>query len=296
MAPIPTIDKLTATERITLDGIKDDAAWAEAEVNVLAKYHERPITGGDADLSANWSSVWTDLALYFFVDVTDDDLRRSSTNYTLVDGFQLFLDLGYERGPEPDDNDHRIVVQWGRPNLLLDAYGNLTQGARVVTRDKPDGSGYTAEIELPWFALANPTTPTENMLFGVDLVVTDDDQGGGIRDHVLTWFADTPTPEDDPSLLGRTILGPAASATFDPQVAAPLGVYPNPSSGAFTLAAPTADLLMVEVLDLAGRRVFLQNGLRSGQQITLPTLPSGSYVVSAYAKERVYRQVLQLRR
>ena len=296
VAPIPTVDKLTATERITLDGIKDDAAWEDATVNVLTKYHERPITEGDADLSANWSSVWTDFALYFFVDVTDDDLRRLSNNFTLVDGFQLFLDLGYERGAENDDNDHQLVVQWGRPNQLLDGYNNLTQGARVVTRDKDDGSGYTTEIELPWFALGNPNTPAANMLFGVDLVVTDDDTGGGIRDHVLTWFADTPTPENNPSLLGRTRLGPATSASVDPQVAATLDIYPNPSSGTFIVEAPTTELLTVEVLDLAGRRVFTRTGVRSGQELVLAGLPGGSYVVSAYAKERVYRQVLQLRR
>ena len=294
VAPIPTVNQLNASQNITLDGRNDDAAWAEAEVLELSNYFERDITPGVGDLAASWSSLWTPSALYFYVDVTDDDLRRNSTNFVLVDGFQIFLDLGYERTTEVDGNDFRLVVQQGRPNQIFDDYNNLTQGARAVVVDKADGSGYTAEIELPWFALG--VTPSVGMFLGIDVLVTDDDAGGGSRDHVLTWFADNPAPEDDPSQLGRTRLGDAVSATLDPRVATPLTIYPNPTSGAFTLQAPTTEQLTVEVLDINGRRVWTRTGVRSSEQLDLGKLPSGTYIVSAYGRREVYRQALQLRR
>ena len=293
-APIPTVTRLSADSDITLDGRNDDAGWAEAEVLELSKYHERRITPGIGDLAATWSSVWTDLAIYFYVDVTDDNLRRASTNFNLADGVQIFLDLGYERSMEVDRNDFQLVVQPGRLNRIFDNYNHLTQGAQVVVLEKADGSGYTAEVRLPWFALG--VTPNVGMFLGVDVLVVDDDEGGGSRDHVLTWFADTPSPEDDPSLLGRTRLGDAVSAIFNPAVAAPLTIYPNPSSGAFTLEAPTTENLTVEVLDINGRRVWTRTGVRSGEQLDLQQIPSGTYVVSAYGRQAVYRQALQLRR
>lgn len=71
-----------------------------------------------------------------------------------------------------------------------------------------------------------------------------------------------------------------------------LGIYPDPSEGAFNVVIPRGfgGRIVLEVLDLAGRRVLLERVMGSGGQViplNLEHVPAGSYVVIVRSEVQV---------
>ena len=282
---------LASSQNIEVDGERD-AAWDTAQEVELNKTFGR-MNDGPTDISATWSAVWNPTALYFYVTVTDDDLRNDSEDWWQDDGIEILLDFGDDRGDEElDDNNHQIVMQWGERNTVFDAFGNVGQGLRGSVLDLDGVSGYVAEVMLPWSVLG--VTPTVGMQFGVEVLVNDDDSGGN-TDHVIGWHATRQTVAQNPSLLGSTFLGAlGTTATFAPAEISSLGAFPNPTNGEITLDAPTMAAFDVSVLDIHGRTVQTVNGVRSGERIQLSVMPNGTYFLSTEILGRRFRQAIQL--
>lgn len=64
------------------------------------------------------------------------------------------------------------------------------------------------------------------------------------------------------------------------------GIFPNPNTGVFTIAAPATDTYRVQVLDVAGRLVAQDAFVGSTHQMRL-TLPAGVYQIRLLAGDRV---------
>lgn len=64
------------------------------------------------------------------------------------------------------------------------------------------------------------------------------------------------------------------------------GIFPNPNTGVFTIAAPATDTYSVQVLDVAGRLVAQDAFVGSTHQMRL-TLPAGVYQIRLLAGDRV---------
>lgn len=84
--------------------------------------------------------------------------------------------------------------------------------------------------------------------------------------------------------LTSTVLGDGCGVGLEEIQQTRLGIYPDPSEGAFNVVIPRGfgGRIDVEVLDLSGRRVLLERVMGSGGQViplNLDHAPAGSYVV-----------------
>jgi hypothetical protein len=84
--------------------------------------------------------------------------------------------------------------------------------------------------------------------------------------------------------LTSTALGDGCGVGLEELDEARLGIYPDPSEGAFNVVIPRGfgGRTEVEVLDLSGRRVLLERVMGAGGQViplSLDHVPAGSYVV-----------------
>jgi hypothetical protein len=70
-----------------------------------------------------------------------------------------------------------------------------------------------------------------------------------------------------------------------------LTIYPNPASSAFIIQLPTNELLDIELIDLAGRRVafYSQVSTYDGFELAVIGILSGHYQVVVNGKERTWR-------
>ncbi|OAV44539.1 hypothetical protein A3850_008560 [Lewinella sp. 4G2] len=289
MAPIPAVKTIAADSRITIDGVREDL-WDNSPTLSLTNCSGRERNGED-DLAGEFSMLWDDRGLYFFVSVTDDDLVNDSRDFFQDDGVEILLDLGYNRSESVDGNDHRLTAQYNGGTIVSDFNGNISQGTSVRFMDTD--KGYDAEISLPWFALG--TTPNAGMFLGLDVVINDDD-GSGNADHRVTWFSTDVDAAEKPNLFGTTFLDDRLTAIFNPSVAQPFLAYPNPSSGNFRLDVPVEGQMSVQVADMQGRPVLNKSGFYSGSSINLSHLPSGNYVATATTADGLFRQMLQVNR
>ena len=97
---------------VELDGVRE-AAWDRSESFPITNSIDRAPDNED-DASGSWSALWNDFAIYFFVTVTDDDLRNDSSNWREDDGVEILLDFGSDRNDTDLDGDnHQIVAPVG---------------------------------------------------------------------------------------------------------------------------------------------------------------------------------------
>jgi hypothetical protein len=75
----------------------------------------------------------------------------------------------------------------------------------------------------------------------------------------------------------------------------PMSVYPNPSSGAFTVSIPEVGPATVRLTDLSGRRMLEKTWDFDGPlSVPLPETPPGIYLVEVAYGGRTYRQKLSV--
>jgi hypothetical protein len=194
-----------ATSPITIDGIADEAAWADA--NVYSDFFlsgDGPLTDdenmtSDEDLSGNWKALWDAENLYVYIEVTDDafkDDNADDTNWQ-DDSVEFYLD-----GQNLDIPDYQpTVVESPTFQLTIPARsGDITNG--VNSENWPgddegvatfDGGNYALEIALPWTSIQE--TP-ENIItrgeFGFGVAINDDDDPEVERDAQIMWATENP--------------------------------------------------------------------------------------------------------
>jgi hypothetical protein len=183
--PELSVDRLEKTDKITIDGKLDEAAWKNAQVLPLVD-----VRTGDApkDSPVNGSArlLWSDTNLYVGFDVQETNL---------VGGFpktakdpQLWTKDTVEIMIDPDgdgDNDDYYEIQVNPQNLVFDTqydhynepktepdgpFGHQEWSAKLKsavtldgTLDKPEDTdkGYVVEAAIPWksFTKAKKTPP-----------------------------------------------------------------------------------------------------------------------------------------
>jgi hypothetical protein len=184
----------------SIDGNADDS-WVSVPSHTIGHVAYTPPTS-EADLSANFKTVYDSQALYILVDVTDDRLVSDSTESWLDDGVEVFIDADNSKSDVYGDNDYQFHFDWDATAPAVgESHHNKTNGVQYAfTRtDK----GYRLEAKLPWSTLG--TTPAAGKKIGLDVHVNDDDDGGD-RDTKIMWFGDHDVAWQQPNAFGTAEL------------------------------------------------------------------------------------------
>jgi len=175
-------------------------------------------TDGPADCSGSFRALCDSEYLYVLVDVSDETLVQDSdpTQGWHDDRIEIFIDGDNNKGDSVDSvNDYQYCFRWnhGQVEVPVEWYHSpqSLQGVEyaVVTTD----SGYRFEVALPWLSMIEES-PSAGFLFGMDVVINDDDDGGD-RDTQLAGYIEGTTNPHTPSLWATAVVTEAGAGDGD---------------------------------------------------------------------------------
>ncbi len=184
---------------IAIDGAAD-ANWAGAPIQAL----DNVLLGAGTisntnDLSATFRALYDDTNLYVLAEVTDDRRVNDSVNWYDDDCVEILIDGDYSRGASYDGaNDFELGFCWDDPTIAAGPNSAPVPAGAEFEIAEADG-GYRLEVKLPLAGLG--ITPGYGRLFGLDVQVCDDDDGGA-RDAKIAWFATADTSSQHPNVFG----------------------------------------------------------------------------------------------
>jgi len=166
---------------------------------------DKLLVGTAANSSATFRALWSQAGLHILVVVEDTKLTNDSDGQGSFDDdtVEVYIDADGSRGTNLDNkNDHHILFGW---NDTEPQNVSLRRTDGIGFGQAKSAAGYLMELTLPWSTLV--TTASAGKLFGLDVHVDDDDDGG-LRDRKYAWFATQDISFRDPSTYGRVRLLP----------------------------------------------------------------------------------------
>ncbi len=180
---------------ITIDAIKDAAAYTGAVYNI-----SNPSSGvvdNVADLSGQWTALWRDDALYFYVNVVDDILGVSAQNRWENDGVEIYIDAKNDKAANYGATDFSFAYVRNAASIVDAGRGGSPAGIEFVKLD--NATGYTLEVKIPYTTLGT-SAPLNGHLMGLDVHLIDND-GGNARQGKLAWFNTTDDSWSSPGVF-----------------------------------------------------------------------------------------------
>jgi hypothetical protein len=179
-----------------IDGNADDV-WSASAAQTIEHVAYTP-PSSQADLSADFKTMYDRQALYVLVEVTDDQLVSDSTESWLDDGVEVFIDADNSKSNVYGDNDYQFHFDWDSSAPAMgESHHDKTTGVEYAFARRDHG--YRLEAKFPWSTLG--VTPAPGKRIGLDVQVNDDDDGGD-RDTKLMWHAQRDTAWQQPSVFG----------------------------------------------------------------------------------------------
>ncbi|MEZ6118763.1 MAG: DUF4347 domain-containing protein [Pirellulaceae bacterium] len=192
---------------VTVDGTVD-GIWAGAISNSVSLLTSGTIDN-DTDLSATWSSLWDSSYLYFLVEVDDDTLEGTGTDYFSDDIVELFVGQQITGNSTYDADEYHLGIR-ASDNTLVTGPHSATGASGILHAVTTNATGYTVEVAIPWSRLG--VSPTSGHVIGLEVQVGDDDNGGTL-DGKLAWQDSTGQAANDPRVFGSaTLVGVSNSA------------------------------------------------------------------------------------
>ncbi|MFW5880947.1 MAG: sugar-binding protein, partial [Roseicyclus sp.] len=148
---------------IALDGLRE-AAWdMTPELVATRDLNAAPAATGAADFAASLRMIWSEEAAYFLVEVTDAEVVFDPANVFGGDGIELFLDTVDDGSPDYGSGDFQLGFV-PQSDVYAEGYRSAALQGPVSSHVTLTGTGYLAEIEIPWASLG--ITPEEGMTLG----------------------------------------------------------------------------------------------------------------------------------
>lgn len=154
---------------------------------------------------AQWRGFWSPQGLHLLILVDDNKRYNDSAGQGSFDDdtVEVYIDADGNRGTTLDgQNDHHFLFGW---NDTEPQNVSLRRIEGVGFAQSQRGPGYLMELSFPWTTLG--TTAAAGKIFGIDVHVNDDDDGGP-RERKIAWFATQDLSFRDPSSYGRVRLLP----------------------------------------------------------------------------------------
>ena len=162
-----------------------------------------------ADCSGSFRALCDSEYLYVLVDVSDETLVQDSdpTQGWHDDRIEIFVDGDNSKSTSADSvNDYQYCFRWnhGQVEVPVEWYHSpqSLQGVEyaVVTTD----AGYRFEVAIPWLSMIDET-PSAGFIFGMDVIINDDDDGGD-RDTQLAAYVEGTTNPHTPNLWATAVV------------------------------------------------------------------------------------------
>jgi hypothetical protein len=291
-----------------VDGIID-AGWDDNEFLYIEKVSEEysvEMELSEDDFLPKFKMSWYGNRLYFLMVVYDDFLYNPNDYAWQNDGFSLNLDLGYEMNRILDDNDHNLVMGWGKPEssfiwtiveelqdmaILYD----IIDYAEVI--DTANGF-FIAELSFDVTELNMPLPLTEGVIFGLEIETIDYDghenQSTFGRDQTAFWYSDNGNSWDDRSVIGAIGLGKVGLKSAKTQTSVAeitnenvLLVYPQPAKDYITIKADET-LTNVEIYNPLGELIFSNKVNSNSPNLDISSLSKGYYLMSVFTDNGIY--------
>ena len=301
-------------ETIVIDGNGDDAAWASA--NELSDFFtvagEDPTD--DADLSAKWRGLWDENNLYFWIEVSDEEVITEDTNDWKDDGVEIYIDaeargkgddpLGDYRpgvngdfGP-PEEGElvpvYQLTIHAGSNEIFnginhrtwVELHPDLELGEETTWEHQGAGvktdTGYVLEIALPWESLGSsgPIDIINRGVFGLGIAMNDKDVAPDRQSQIM-WATEmgdlwnNPTSFPDAALEFPDLPGPDIAITRKID----LGVL-SAAEPSFTRTIPVTNFGSDNALSISGVTV-------SGPDAALVTVDSFPASVGTRGTEEI---------
>jgi tetratricopeptide (TPR) repeat protein len=189
-----------ATVKPVIDGKVDDV-WAGAKSYDLANNLYEPVSG-PADCSASFQALYDDDNLYILVDVNDDALVHDSPEFYSDDCVEIFIDADNGKADSYGKNDHAYYFVWDATAPVMGKSQQPVNDGTQFAFARTD-KGYRLEVQFAWATLK--AKPSPGGLFGLDVHVNDDDNGGE-RDSKLTWHGKQDNAWQSPKAFGTAQL------------------------------------------------------------------------------------------
>ncbi len=265
-----------SSEIITIDGIMEDQ-WSNTSVHSLGNIIIGE-TSPNETIGCQFRSLWDDIALYFYIEITDDNLNADGIYYYEDDGIELFFDIGNEKSNQYDENDYVYYFILESSDLeRLNRLEGVSRATRVTS------NGYSMEIKIPWNTL-EVTNPVKNVKFGFDIYCIDDDweYKRTDRENLISWHSMKNDMENTPLFFGTAMLVDSLKTNIyqekeqinDPE----LMVYPNPTTGIINLKyeKQISAIEKIAILNQWGIKLFETSMIN---KIDISELPNGIYFV-----------------
>lgn len=195
-----TIGVQRVSPHVRVDGKLDDPVWG-------GRLHLTNRALGGTPHTASFAAAWDDQALYVAVRVDDPNLRDDSVNAVDDDSVEIFLDAFNDKEAEFNLQHRQFRIDLAG---LRTERGGRDSGVTHALTLQP--GGYEVELRVPWSNLG--ITPAVDTVFGIDVAVNDDADGGTRDGHIAFAFADPVDPR--PSQFGNAILRPVTAAGSGP--------------------------------------------------------------------------------
>ena len=196
--PVVTVKKATAA--ITIDGVANEAVWADAPKHEISKpFKGETVVGGDATFQMLYDAE----NVYIFVNVTDDVVYFDAKSDWKGDCVEMYFGLpGYVPGkganaPHARQFYVKAGQAWVDGTTPAHDQSNIAEWPGVKSRDT-DGvnfgyletaTGYAYEYQINKSALENVDFATIDSL-GIDFCLADNDvvgEGAGVRNRKVFY-------------------------------------------------------------------------------------------------------------
>ncbi len=202
--PTPAAVPASCGTGITIDGNLNDAAWQTGD---WASFN-RLVSGLDPNgTSAKFKVRWDNNYLYVAVAVSTSSPHNDSVNYFDDDSVEIYLDMFHDKSAAYNPgalNDFEFSMRYNDQTIR----GQYTTGVLGHTAATPDG--YAVEMAFPWTTLN--ATPLAGAIYGFDVGINVNPNGGTPRDGVLMWHGDSNNWQDT-SKFGDMQLGLACGSS-----------------------------------------------------------------------------------
>lgn len=137
-------------------------------------------------------ALWDDHNLYVLVQVSDDELDKSSQNAWEQDSVEIFIDQNNAKTTfyQEDDGQYRFNYE----NTTSFSPEGIGQG--VESKTSVSGTNYIVEAKIPLTAV----TPSNHIKLGFDVQINDGNSG--VRESVAAWNDITGNGYQDTSVYG----------------------------------------------------------------------------------------------